>query len=201
MQIVILGATGTCKHAVAEELKKKDGFLLEPADIRFDEPSKVTLKQQAFALCERWKYAKDLTKRQEENDFLTIRAFWDTEVYIEAMHDTRLLTDDEYAALTMFYRTMLKGVEPPHGVIYMRSTEIQAHDRQALKGAPSIDEEFEMAVKQRYAEHVRRISLSVVEVEVSDRFEAMMDEVRGAMNSFRSSNIGAPTIWRRSYFK
>ena len=201
MQIVIIGATGTCKHVVAEELKKKDGFLLEPSDIRFDFPAKVTSREQAFALCERWKYAKDLTKRQEENDFITIRAFWDTEVYIDSLHECRLLSSDEHAALMMFYRTMLRAVDPPHGVIYMHATEIQSHDHQALKGALSIDEEFETVVKRRYAEHVSRIALSVVDVAVSDRFEVMMDEVRGAMNSFRSSNVGAPTIWKRSYFK
>lgn len=201
MQIVILGATGTCKRAVADELVKKDGFLLEPADIRFDFAAKVTAKQQAFALCERWKYAKDLTKRQEENDFLTIRAFWDTEVYIGSLHECRLISDDEEYMLRVFYQTMLKSIDPPHGVIYMHSTELQAHDRVALGQKPSIDEEFETVVKRRYAEHVSRVGLSVVDIGVSDRFEYMMDEVRGAMNSFRSSNVGAPSIWKRSYFK
>jgi hypothetical protein len=201
LQIVIMGATGTCKHVVADELKKKDGFLLEP-DFRPSHTSKVTLKEQAFLLVERWKLARDLTKRQEENDFLTIRSFWDTEVYIEAMRECRLLSDEECSTLMMFYRAMLRAVEPPHGVIFMRSTEIQAHDNQALKGGQlSIDEEFEAVVKRRYVEHAACIALPTVEVPVTDRMEEMMDGVRGAMNSFRSSNIGAPTIWKRSYFK
>jgi Deoxynucleoside kinase len=199
MQVVILGATGTCKHAVAKELTTKDGFLLEPSvDLH---SARMTARMQAFILCERWKVARDLTKRQEENDYLTIRSFWDTDVYIGALNDCRLITSDEYVTLTTFYLTMLKAVEPPHGVIYLHATEIQARDRQALKGAPTIDGELEEAVKRRYAEHVERIALPCAHVAVTDRFEEMMDEVRGAMDSLRSSNAGAPTIWRRSYFK
>lgn len=200
MQVVILGSTGTCKHKVAGELTKKDGFQLEPA-VQFEDGTKVTCFEQAYAMCERWKNARETTKRQEENDFLTIRSFWDTKVYVEALFRCRKITDNEQKTLIEFYRTMLKAVDPPHGVIYLHATEIQTHNLVSLRSGPPIDDEFEAAVRDCYTAHVAQIAIPVINVAVADDFTSMMEEVRFAMNSLRSSNAGAPSIWKRSYFK
>ncbi len=199
MWVTVLGPAGSCKRAVVDELVKKDGFLFERETLVFSD--RPTVQQQGRAICERWKMAISLTKRQEEADYLTIRSFWNSEIYLGAMHECRMITEAEFETLTEFYQTMVKAVAPPHAAIYLKTTPMQAQARCALTGN-MVSDEFEGCVRRRYDEHVEKMNLSVVRIENdTEQFENVLAEVRSAMNDFRASNIGQPSVWKRSYYK
>lgn len=199
MWIILLGASGTCKRAVVDDLVKNDGFIFEH-DVA-PEAYRSPFCQQVSRICQRWRQAVSLTKRIEESDFLTVRSFWDTSVYTDALMKMKDITSSECGVINEIYDTLSINVPMPHAVLFFRASEMQSHNRQAMTGREPGQSEFELLVKENYEKHIRQIRLPCVEIDVTDEFEPMMEEVRVAINAFRSSNVGASTIWKRSYFK
>lgn len=199
MWIPVIGAAGTCKQAIVDDVVAKESFTVIAPD--YDERGKHVLLNEINTLTARYRSCVAIAKMFEEKDILTIRSFWDSVVYIEALFRAHMIGREDYAIYKRVYETLAKSAPPPHGVIYLRpKNQVQAHARASLQSKP-ITEEFEGHLVEAYDEHIAKVCVPKIEIEVSDIFSRMCEEVISGINSFRASQIGGASIWKRNYYR
>lgn len=203
MWIAIIGAPGSCKAAVAQRLAKDNGFRVEreaATHVEADFAENAFDIQLDYMLA-RYRLQRTLQRRAGEEDLLQIRTFWDTlHVYAVAAHARGYLKDRELHLLSKIHATLEETMETPTLVVYMHGSSMLAGDRQALTGKSS-HEEDRAALSVAYAQFVSMIRVPVVDVEISENYEGMVEEVKSGIEAARASGAGGLSVWKRSFMK
>lgn len=104
----------------------------------------------------------------------------DAEVFAENLHRRGLLTGRDYEAYLRLYRTILRSINPPDLLIYLRSSVRTIRKRIRLRGRTyegSIDPSYLRDLKRLYDRWLDRYTLSPVLVLDADRLDFMTDLV------------------------
>jgi len=64
-----------------------------------------------------------------------------------------------------------------------------------------ITQSFLALTKRYYEEYSEKLRVSMVPLDVSRKFERVIEEVRFGLNSVKSVDLGGQTIWKRTMLR
>lgn len=204
MWICLIGAEGTCKQSIAEFLHKQEGFRVVGDEAEAVDWTSDHFLNQIDTLLKRYRLQfEDCQQSQNDEDIVQVRSFWDThEVYSKVLRDEGQISQTDYKLIERLYETLMLSATPPQAVFYCYTNSIDAYNRMKLNREEPHHEEYLLAVRQAYAEYVRRIRIPVVEIPIDgDKFDNILDSVRFGLNSLKSTNLAGQSIWKRSMLR
>lgn len=203
MWMVFVGADGVAKNKIAEALVKDGWQWRVPAECQF-KFSENTFAKQIEYLSGRFRLQHQIQKVMAEEDILTVRSLWDVcAVYSSLMLEMNFIQQWEADVLEMISEDLAASLSCPHLIIYLKARKSDAFNRMAMRQVRSVydNEYWWVRLDKAYDEYVKRIRVSNVEVDVSRDFADVMNDVKAAIDSVKSTTFMSKTIWQKSFFK
>lgn len=196
MWVLVTGAPGTAK-GYACDLLQKEGFLY------LQEPP--TVEESGFD-CElghifrRLKVQLQAQQTQSRKDIVTVRSFWDCELYLKTALYTDQLTELQFTQLSGHVKSLAELLTPPAAVIFMRADKMVSYDRVLLKsGVTPHDDEFNK-LRELYEDFAARIKIPLVDIDASDRPEDIKESLIFNLSSLRLTRAADSGLWKREMF-
>jgi hypothetical protein len=194
MLVAIIGPPNTCKHALSDVLQKEDAFLPLEELHRLTEDA---LANQVEILTARYQLQKSV--QAVEHDFVQVNTFWDVhEIYSRFyLRSGNKFGNREFKIMNEIYSCLNENLNSPNLVIYAQNRKAETAMRAGLRRRQIVEEEQDCLV-ELYEGYVKRIRIPVVTVDVSDKFDEAISEVRYAVSNSKGSSL-CPSMWKKSF--
>jgi thymidylate kinase len=109
------------------------------------------------------------------------------------------MSDEDLKIVKSFYDTIRDNLSPPDLVIYMRTDQMSAKNRQLLRDVKVTDEWYNFQV-QAYDELVERIRVPVITLDAAKQPGELTAELEFGLASIRSAGLRSSSVWKRRMF-
>jgi len=199
MWVVISGPPGTSKNKIAEILIKYGFEYLSHRVLPNDDKS--VFDRELGYLVDRAVNQIDI-ERRPKSKIVTVRSFWDFDVYGRVLSKRTVLSPGEYEILkTHVYEPFLEVLKPPDFFIFLNCQDKMASFNRMMLESNVINQEYFFDLVDAYDEFRGKLTVPVIEVEHGSNVEDVMSQVEFGLSSIASTGVATETIWSKGVFK
>lgn len=206
MWIAVIGSLGSGKQKIASMIEKKEGadFYKESKDIdlfqNFErEPNKYSFQNQIDLLVKKFTLFQEINRRMNNTNIVSVGILEEIYLFSEFLVDQQLMTWEEFVTFKKVYDSMVRAVQPPSILIYLKTNIIDTHIRKELERNTDYftRNEFIEDLDVRYTQFVRTVAIPMVEVNLSEDFDKNWNEVEAGINSIKTARLQGQTLWNK----
>ena len=209
MWLSVIGPVGVGKKKIIEMISVQKGYfpIYEDTGKYFNE---FNIKSEEFAfrhqlefLKNKYRSQRDIKNLRETKDIVSSRVIWEVVVFSEVLFEIGILKKYEFDFIRELTEELDGALNTPDGVIYVRSDIRSTHNRKLLDDNICFftNNEYIKLLNEKYEEFSRRISVPVIEVDVTKNFDNLWNDVSYGIDSLITTGVGNDSVWGSSFLR
>lgn len=198
MWIMIIGNTGTGKHAAAEHLQRQGFEIVE----RRTPAAQNTFLQQIRVSADKLRDQIHAGLVKERNNVVTIGSYWDANlVYADTLSQIEAITPEQKFILDEMYSAHREpySLAAPHAVIWTKSKPMDAMNRMTMRGI-DFDQNAFMLRQTSFEKFMERVRVPVIEVESLSDPGLVQQSIEFGINSLKATALTTGSVWSKDFF-